>query len=166
VQCLATEQNTKFFIFLHHFLCFCLQCFDTVGSASEEHPACKKLSDEVLAWLSVWSKLQMVCIWSSWCHFHPVICCFIKTQIALTLLVPAYQVVLEKRPLNRCLSAPVSLHFSTSKDKVFPTEREGVLMCIVRLVELMTQRILCNLMKRADQDLPNLSLSELGSWGS
>jgi len=22
----------------------------------EEHPACKKLSDEVLAWLSVWSK--------------------------------------------------------------------------------------------------------------
>jgi len=26
----------------------------TVGS-QEEHPVCKKLSDEVLAWLSVWS---------------------------------------------------------------------------------------------------------------
>jgi len=24
----------------------------------EEHPASKKLSDEVLAWLSVWSKMQ------------------------------------------------------------------------------------------------------------
>jgi len=31
----------------------------------EEHPACKKLSDEVLAWLSVWSEVQIVCIWSS-----------------------------------------------------------------------------------------------------
>jgi len=32
----------------------------------EEHPARKKLSDDgVLAWLSVWSVVQMVCIWSS-----------------------------------------------------------------------------------------------------
>ena len=31
----------------------------------EEHPACKKLSDEVLALLSVWVKVQMICIWSS-----------------------------------------------------------------------------------------------------
>jgi len=31
----------------------------------EEHPACKKLSDEVLAWLSICSKVQMICIWSS-----------------------------------------------------------------------------------------------------
>jgi len=26
----------------------------------EEHPACKKLSDELLAWLSVWSEMQMI----------------------------------------------------------------------------------------------------------
>jgi len=31
----------------------------------EEHPACKKLSDEVLVWLSIWSKVQTVCIRSS-----------------------------------------------------------------------------------------------------
>jgi len=31
----------------------------------EEHPAHKKLSDGVLAWLSVWSVAQMICIWSS-----------------------------------------------------------------------------------------------------
>jgi len=31
----------------------------------EEHPACKRLSDEVLAWLSVWSEVQMICVWSS-----------------------------------------------------------------------------------------------------
>jgi len=32
----------------------------------EEHPAYKKLSHEVLAWLSVWSR---------WCRCHPVISC-------------------------------------------------------------------------------------------
>jgi len=26
------------------------------------HPACKKLSGEILAWLSVWSEAQMICI--------------------------------------------------------------------------------------------------------
>jgi len=31
----------------------------------EEHPACKKLTDEVLAWLSIWSEVQMICMWSS-----------------------------------------------------------------------------------------------------
>jgi len=31
----------------------------------EEHPACKKMSDEVLAWLSVWSEVQVICMWSS-----------------------------------------------------------------------------------------------------
>jgi len=28
----------------------------------EEHPACRKVSDEVLAWLCVWSEMQMSCI--------------------------------------------------------------------------------------------------------
>jgi len=26
------------------------------------------MSDGVLVWLSVWSKVQVICIWSSWCH--------------------------------------------------------------------------------------------------
>jgi len=30
-----------------------------------DHPACKQLSNEVLAWLSVWGEVQMICIWSS-----------------------------------------------------------------------------------------------------
>ena len=29
------------------------------------------LSDGVFVWLSVWSEVQIVCIWSSWCHFIP-----------------------------------------------------------------------------------------------
>jgi len=68
----------------------CLQCFDTVAGHQEDHPTCKKLSDEVLAWLSVWSEMQMICIWSSWCHCRPIISCFIKIQISSIFLVPAY----------------------------------------------------------------------------
>jgi len=58
----------------------CLQCFDTVNFASEEHPVYERMSGEVLEWLSVWSEVQMIYIWSSWCHCHPIIN-FIKVQI-------------------------------------------------------------------------------------
>jgi len=44
----------------------------------------------VLAWLSVWSEVQMLCMWSSWCHCHPIISCLIKLQSGSTFLVPAY----------------------------------------------------------------------------
>jgi len=43
-----------------------------VGGRRSIRPV-KKLSGEVLAWLSVWSKVQMICIWSSSCHCHPII---------------------------------------------------------------------------------------------
>jgi len=56
----------------------------------EKHLACKKLSSEVLAWLSVWIVVQMIYIRSSWCHCHPIISGFIKIQICLTFLVLAY----------------------------------------------------------------------------
>ena len=42
------------------------------------------LSGEVLAWLSVWSKAQMICIWASWCHCHPIISCSSKIQVYLS----------------------------------------------------------------------------------
>jgi len=45
-----------------------LWCFDNVGWRQEAHPACRNW---VLAWLSVWSEVQIVCIWSSWYHYHP-----------------------------------------------------------------------------------------------
>jgi len=61
-----------------------------LAGRQEENPSCKKLSDEVLAWLSVWSEAQMICIWYSWCHCQPITSCFIKIQIGLTYLVPAY----------------------------------------------------------------------------
>ena len=50
----------------------------------------KNLSFEVLACLSVWSEVQIICMWSSWRHCHPIFSYFIKIQIGLTFLVLAY----------------------------------------------------------------------------
>jgi len=65
----------------------------------------------VLVWLSVWSKVKIVCKWSSWCH------CIPKPHHLWPHLNPDWftfwywltQVVLEKRPLNRCSSSSSAL---------------------------------------------------------
>jgi len=44
----------------------------------------------MLEWLSVWSEVRIICIWSSWCHCHPIISCFIRIQNGSAFLVPAY----------------------------------------------------------------------------
>jgi len=46
-------------------ICYAFRALTLLVGRQEEHPACKELSDEVLAWLSVWSDVQIVCIWSS-----------------------------------------------------------------------------------------------------
>ena len=42
----------------------------------------KKLSSEVLAWLSVWSEVQ-TCIWPSWCHCHSLSLAPVKSRLVL-----------------------------------------------------------------------------------
>ena len=48
-----------------------------------------QLSGGVLAWLSVWSKVQ-TCIWPSWCHCHSQSLASVKSRLVFTFLVPAY----------------------------------------------------------------------------
>jgi len=81
------------------------------------HPACKKLSGGALAWLSVWSAMQMICIWSSGCHCHPIICCSSKIQNGLPFWCRLSQVVLEKRPLNGCSSYAQRFSSGTSNGR-------------------------------------------------
>jgi len=40
------------------------------------------MSDEMPARSCVWSEVQMTCIWSSWCHCHDIISCFIKFHVS------------------------------------------------------------------------------------
>jgi len=68
----------------------------------EEHPACKKLSSEVLAWLSVWSEVQ-TCIWPSWCQCHSLSLAPVKSRLVLPFWYRLTWVVPEKGPLNRCV---------------------------------------------------------------
>jgi len=64
-----------------------LAAFDTVIFSAltllvgwqEGHPACKKLSGGVLAWLSVRSEVQ-TCIWPSWCHCHSLSFASVKSR--------------------------------------------------------------------------------------
>ena len=59
----------------------------------------------MLVWLSVWSEVQVVCIWSSWCHCRPKTqssLASFKSRLFFTFLVLSYSAVLEKRPLNGC----------------------------------------------------------------
>jgi len=43
---------------------FALSALTLLVGQQEGHPACKKLSSGVLAWLFVWSNVQ-ICIWPS-----------------------------------------------------------------------------------------------------
>jgi len=85
----------------NNILITCLQCFDAVGWVAGRVFiwSVKNLSDEVLTWLSVWSEVQMICIWSSWCHCHPIISCSSKIQNGLPFWCRLNRVVLDKRPL-------------------------------------------------------------------
>ena len=49
-------------IIMHIIIAFC--ALTLLVGRQEWHPACKKLSGGVLAWLSVWSEVQ-TCIWPS-----------------------------------------------------------------------------------------------------
>jgi len=54
--------NLPFYLFY-----FAFSPLTLLVGRQEGHPACKKLSGGMLAWLSVWAKVQ-ICIWPSWCH--------------------------------------------------------------------------------------------------
>jgi len=73
----------------HYFSNLFFQYFSFAFSAltllvgkQEGHPACKKLSSRVLAWLSVWSEVLM--------PLSLTVSCFSKIQIGFTFLVPAH----------------------------------------------------------------------------
>jgi len=97
VQAVCFEWLCWPILFYYYYYCYYYYYIINAFSAltllvehQQERPACKKLSDEALLSLSVWSKVKMICIWSSWYHCHRIISCFIRIQIGLTFLVPAY----------------------------------------------------------------------------
>jgi len=79
----------------------------------EEYPACKKLTDEMLAWLSVWSKVQVICIWSTGppdAIATPSSLASLKSIFVQPFWCRLTQVATEKKLLNRCLAGDVHYH--------------------------------------------------------
>jgi len=91
-----------------------LHCW--LGGRKSTQPV-KILSDEVLVWLSVRSEVQVTCILStsSRCLCHSVISVSVKVQNALSFWCRLTQVVLRKRPLNKCCYLH-ALYSLTSRD--------------------------------------------------
>ena len=75
---------------------------------------CKKLSGEVLAWLSVWSETQ-TCIWPSWCHCHSLSLASVKSRLVWPFWYQPTRVVPEKGPLNGCVCGCVMKWIYSSK---------------------------------------------------
>ena len=111
-----TCHHTLMSAFIWYYLCHKHQLINSVDTMSlflafsaltllvgrqEGHPACKKLSGEVLAWLSVWSKVQ-TCIWPSWCHCYSLSLALVKSRLVLPFWYRLTRVVPEKGPLNGC----------------------------------------------------------------
>ena len=78
--------------------CERLQCFDTVCWHQEEHPACKKLSDEVLAWYLSRARCKLFVYGPADATATP------SSLASFKLLCRLIQVVMEKRLLSGCLS--------------------------------------------------------------
>ena len=82
--------------------CIAFSALMLLVGRQEGHPACKKLSGEVLAWLSVWIKVQ-TCTWPSWCDCHSLSLASVKSRLVLPFWYRPTRVVLEKGPLNGCV---------------------------------------------------------------
>ena len=94
---------------------FCCDCdsfffFDAFSALTllvgrqEGHLACKKMSGGVLAWLSVWSKVQTC----SWCHCHSLSLSSVKSRLFLPFWYRLTWVIPEKGPLNGCVCVCVT----------------------------------------------------------
>ena len=92
-----------FFGFVLSFVFVYLSAFSALTllvGRQEGHPACKRLSGELLAWLSVWIDVQ-TCIWPS--HCHSLSLASVKSRLVLPFWYWLTRVVLDKGPLNRCV---------------------------------------------------------------
>ena len=74
---------------------FAFSALTLLVGQQEGHPACKKLSGGVLAWLSAWSEVQ-TCIWPRWCHCHSLSLASVKSRLVLPFWYRLTRVVLDK----------------------------------------------------------------------
>jgi len=114
-QLSTTDDVTKYCSILvsRYFLrrCIIVGHFLILLSAISPHPY------EVLAWLSSCSKMQMICMWFSWCHCHPIISCFIKIQNGFHLSGASLPRLSWTRAIKRvCISLSTTVAHNTAQN--------------------------------------------------
>ena len=90
----------KFWFYVDLFFVVAFSALMLLVGWHEGHPACKKLSGGVLAWLSVWSEVQ-TCIWPSGCHCHSQSLASVKSRLVFPFWYQLTWLVLDKGPLKR-----------------------------------------------------------------
>ena len=96
----STDDCTAFGVFYQRCHQQCFSALTLLVGRQEGHPACKKLSGGVLAWLSVWSEVQ-TCIRPSWCHCHSLSLASVKPRLVLPFWCPAHPGSPGKRAVKR-----------------------------------------------------------------
>ena len=101
---IVEKSNIVLTIILLYTVCrqFAFSALTLLVRRQEGHPACKKLSSGVLAWLSIWSEVQ-TCIWPGWCHCHSLSLASVKSRFVLPFWYRLTRIVPEKGPLNGCV---------------------------------------------------------------
>jgi len=92
-------------------VCACgdyLSALTLLVGRQEGHPACKKLSGGVPAWLSVWCEVQ-TCMWPSGFHCHSLSLAPIKSRLLLPFWYRLTRVVPDRRPLNGCVCVQMKM---------------------------------------------------------
>jgi len=89
---LPLSHATNYLCILHRYeLTFhALSALKLLVGRQEGHPACKKVSGGVLAWLSVWSEVQTCKILHILADLPLTVSCFCKIQIGFTFLIPTH----------------------------------------------------------------------------
>ena len=107
ISSLAACLPHKFILFVTLIICFVVNNISCAFSAltllvgrQEGHPACKKPSGGVLAWLSAWSKVQTC---------QSLSLASVKSRLVLPFWYRLTRVVLDKGPLNVCVVNTISL---------------------------------------------------------
>ena len=115
-------------------VCVCVLIYIVAFSAltllvgrQEGHPACKKQSGRVMAWLSVSSEVQ-TCIWPSWCHCHSLSLAPVKSRLVLPFWYRLTRVVPNKGPFNRCVCVYIFLMLLSFTSSIL-----GHIACILQM---------------------------------
>jgi len=91
----AQTLNTVLSESILKFICSRLLCafsaLTLLFGRQERHPACKKLSGGMLAWLSVWGEVQ-ICIWPSRCHCLLCVCVSVCVHVCMYVRVSAFNI--------------------------------------------------------------------------